>query len=64
MTQPSTAVETAAPVGRTLTRGEPSAWMVVPAIAGIVALLMLGLHPPVELTDLLTRAAALLRGAA
>ena len=34
--------------------GEPSAWMVVPVIAGLAALLVLGLHPPAELTGLLT----------
>ena len=37
-------------------RGEPSAWMVVPAVAGIVALFILGLHPPGELTGLISRA--------
>ena len=37
-------------------RGEPSAWMVVPAVAGIVALFVLGLHPPGELTGLISRA--------
>jgi hydrogenase-4 component F len=36
--------------------GEPSAWMVVPAVAGVVALFILGLHPPAELTDLISRA--------
>ncbi len=45
-----------------LTRGEPSAWMVVPVVAGLVALLVLGLHPPAELTGLLDRAVAVLRG--
>jgi hydrogenase-4 component F len=39
-----------------LTRGEPSAWMVVPVVAGVAALLVLGVHPPAELTALLTRA--------
>jgi len=39
-----------------LTRGEPSAWMVVPVVAGVVALLVLGIHPPAELTGLLSRA--------
>ncbi len=47
-----------------LTRGEPSAWMVVPVVAGLVALLVLGLHPPGELTGLLDRAVAVLRGQA
>ena len=37
-------------------RGEPSAWMVVPAVAGIAALFILGLHPPGELTGLIARA--------
>jgi hydrogenase-4 component F len=47
-----------------LTRGEPSAWMVVPVAAGAVALLWLGLHPPAVLDELFTRAAALLGGGA
>ena len=37
-------------------RGEPSAWMVVPAVAGVAALFILGLHPPSELADLISRA--------
>jgi hydrogenase-4 component F len=37
-------------------RGEPSAWMVVPVVAGIAALFILGLHPPGELTSLISRA--------
>ncbi|MGO8887922.1 MAG: proton-conducting transporter membrane subunit [Streptosporangiaceae bacterium] len=45
-------------------RGEPSVWMVVPVAAGLVALLVLGLHPPGELTGLLDHAAAALRGPA
>ena len=47
-----------------LARGEPSAWMVVPAVAGLVALLVLGLHPPADLTGLMGRAVAALRGVA
>ena len=47
-----------------LTRAEPSAWMVVPVIAGVAALLVLGVHPPAELTGLLTRAVHLLGGGA
>ncbi len=39
-----------------LHRGEPSAWMVVPVIAGIAVLFILGLHPPGELTGLIDRA--------
>jgi len=47
-----------------LSRGEPSAWMVVPVLAGLVVLLVLGVHPPAELQGLLSRAVDLLRGAA
>jgi len=36
--------------------GEPSAWMVVPVVAGIAALFILGLHPPGQLIDLISRA--------
>jgi hydrogenase-4 component F len=44
-------------------RGEPSAWMVIPVLAGVAVLLVLGVHPPAELTGLITRAAAELGGA-
>jgi hydrogenase-4 component F len=44
------------------TRGEPSAWMVVPVVAGAAALLLLGLHPPGELTGLIARAVTQLGG--
>jgi len=47
-----------------LTRGEPSAWMVVPVVAGVAALVMLGVHPPAELTGLLSRAVHQLSGGA
>jgi hydrogenase-4 component F len=47
-----------------VTRGEPSLWMVVPVAIGAVALLLLGLHPPAELTDLFGRAVAILSGRA
>jgi hydrogenase-4 component F len=40
----------------TLTRGEPSAWMVVPVLAGVAILFILGIHPPGELTGLIDRA--------
>jgi hydrogenase-4 component F len=56
------AVQRAAPV--TVPRGEPSAWMVVPVAAGAVVLIVLGVHPPAELTDLLARAVRELSGAA
>jgi hydrogenase-4 component F len=47
-----------------LERGEPSAWMVTPVVIGVAALLLLGLAPPGDLIDLLTRGAAELTGAA
>jgi hydrogenase-4 component F len=46
----------------TLTPGEPSAWMVVPVLAGLAILILLGIHPPGELTSLFTQAVAQLRG--
>jgi len=46
-----------------LAPGEPSAWMVVPVLAGLAVLALLGVHPPGELTSLITQAAAQLRGA-
>ena len=45
-----------APARPTLTRGEPSAWMVVPVLAGVAVLFILGIHPPAELTGLIDRA--------
>ncbi len=69
--QPETATDGAAPAegaavavksrtqaARPLTRGEPSAFMVVPVLAGLAVLVVLGVHPPGELTDLITRGAA------
>jgi hydrogenase-4 component F len=47
---------------RILAPGEPSAWMVVPVLAGLAVLVLLGVHPPGELTNLITQAAAQLRG--
>jgi hydrogenase-4 component F len=41
---------------RALARSEPSAWMVVPVVAGVAVLFILGLHPPGELTGLIARA--------
>jgi hydrogenase-4 component F len=43
-------------------RGEPSAWMVVPVLAGALVLLVLGVHPPADLTGLLARAVRELSG--
>jgi hydrogenase-4 component F len=56
------AVVAGAPV-EAVAPGEPSAWMVVPVLAGLVVLVILGVHPPAELANLITRAAAELRGA-
>jgi hydrogenase-4 component F len=42
--------------------GEPSAWMVIPVLAGTAVLLLLGLHPPEALTGLFAHGAALLGG--
>ena len=38
-------------------RGETSAWIVGAMVVGLVALTVLGVHPPGQLSDLLTRAA-------
>ena len=43
-------------------RGEPSAWMVVPVLAGVAALIVLGVDPPTHLVDLLARGALELQG--
>ena len=40
-----------------VTKGEVSNWIVVAMATGIVALLILGVHPPSQLTQLLDRAA-------
>ena len=45
-----------------LTPGEPSAWLVVPVLACLAVLALLGVHPPGDLTNLITQAAAQLRG--
>ena len=50
------------PPATRLPRGEPSAWMVAPVVAGVVALLLLGVHPPAHLAELLARGAEELRG--
>jgi hydrogenase-4 component F len=49
--------------GAALARREPSAWMVTPMIAAMAGLLLLGIHPPGPLSQLLTHAAAELGGA-
>jgi len=57
------AVRSRAQASLVLAPGEPSAWMVVPVLAGLAVLVLLGVHPPGELTSLITQAAAQLRGA-
>ena len=42
--------------------GEPSAWMVAPMVIGLIALVVLGVHPPDVLTQLLTQGVAELGG--
>jgi hydrogenase-4 component F len=56
------AVRTLAPAHRVLVPGEPSGWMVAPVLAGLAVLVLLGVHPPGELTSLISQAAAQLRG--
>ena len=56
------AVGTRTQASRVLAPGEPSAWMVVPVLAGLAVLVLLGVHPPGELTSLITQAVAQLRG--
>ena len=51
------------PAARALSRGEPSIWMVIPVVAGVAILFILGLHPPAELTGLIYRAVAQLGAA-
>ena len=53
---------TVLPAREGLARGEVSLWMVVPMVAGILGLLLLGLHPPAELLLLLQRGAAVIGG--
>ena len=43
---------------------EPSWWMLAPVLIGLVALLVLGVHPPTDLTALLRHGAAELGGSA
>jgi hydrogenase-4 component F len=52
----------AAPAVAAVPRGEPGAWMVVPVLAGALVLLVLGVHPPADLTGLLARAVRELSG--
>jgi hydrogenase-4 component F len=41
-----------------VTKGEVSNWIVAAMVVGLVALLILGVHPPASLSHLLDRAAA------
>ncbi|MGO9197533.1 MAG: proton-conducting transporter membrane subunit [Acidimicrobiales bacterium] len=50
------------PTPEGVVRGETSAWMAGSMAIGIGALVVLGVHPPAQLSDLLTRAAAELGG--
>jgi hydrogenase-4 component F len=52
------APEPPAPAEEQIPAAEPSAWMVIPVVACVAILLLLGLHPPGELTDLISRGAA------
>lgn len=44
-------------------RGEPSRWMVMPVVAGVLVLLVLGLAPPTDLVNLLNHGATELMAA-
>ena len=48
--------------GELPTRGEPSAWMVTPMVAGLLALVILGVHPPADLVALMNRGVTELGG--
>jgi hydrogenase-4 component F len=50
------------PTKAAVVRGEPTMWMVVPVVAGVAVLILLGVAPPTHLVDLLSRGAAELAG--
>ena len=50
------------PEATEVAHGEPSAWMVAPMVIGLIALVVLGVHPPDVLTQLLTQGVAELGG--
>ena len=54
---------TPGPADAAVTRGEPHTLMVLPVLAGIAVLLVLGVHPPDTLTELIARGVAELQGA-
>lgn len=39
-----------------LERSEPSVWMIIPIVVGMVALIVLGIHPPIQVMALLNHA--------
>jgi hydrogenase-4 component F len=51
-----------APAASTARGREPSVWMVTPVLVGVLALLLLGVHPPADLDALLRAAAGQLGG--
>jgi hydrogenase-4 component F len=60
---PLSSVLLSAPAGQAPADGaEPSTWMVLPVAAGLVVLLLLGIHPPADLSNLIASAAAELHG--
>jgi hydrogenase-4 component F len=58
MLTPDGAVDVEGSVGSVLVKGEVSTWIVVSMALGLVALVILGVHLPSQLSHLLTRAAS------
>jgi hydrogenase-4 component F len=63
MLSPDAAPSDATMPSEVVTPGEVSNWIVVAMMIGVAALLVLGVHPPSQLTHLLHRAAAELASA-
>jgi hydrogenase-4 component F len=59
MARPARSLGAAAAVAR----GEPSGWLVIPVMACVAVLVLLGVHPPGELSALIARAVTQLGGA-
>jgi len=53
-----------APGSDDIPAGEPSRWMIAPVLLCLAVLVLLGVHPPASLSDLLTHAAAQMSGGA
>jgi len=53
-----------APGADDIPAGEPSRWMIAPMLLCLAVLVLLGLHPPAALSDLLAHAAAQMTGGA